>query len=184
MLSAHISSRILNVFMASYPHGKTHKKGNEAEGEEEKKNITRHISLISYQQAENVQSQWTNPKQFHFWAAMELISSDSSVCLADLAADIKHYWIFPKTWAAGFWNLIRLMKAVLEIGGGGCRGGGEVMGGGGASNVSNLRAEMNLVLSGHRSISTAEKRASDSNMSRTACPFLKMISATEQNSYL
>lgn len=31
MLSAHISSRILSVFMASYLHGKTHQGGNEAD---------------------------------------------------------------------------------------------------------------------------------------------------------
>lgn len=45
---------------------------------------------------------------------MELLSSASSVCLTGWAADIKHYWIFAKTWAAGFWNLIQLMKAVLK----------------------------------------------------------------------
>lgn len=139
MLSAHISSRILSVFMPSYPHGKTHQEGNEADwgGRKNEEYFPYFLST-----GDNGQSQWTNPKLLQYkrqWSS----SAQILVCLCDWAADIKHYWIFPKTWTARFWNLIQLMKAALEIGGGS------------ASNVSNLWAEMNLVLSGHRSISMA-----------------------------
>lgn len=64
---------------------------------------------------DNWQSQWTNPKLLHFeqqWSSPAQIL----VCMTDWAADIKHYWIFPKTWTVGFWNLIQLMKPVLKIG--------------------------------------------------------------------
>lgn len=138
MLCAHISLRILSVFIASYPHGKHIRM--EMKPTEAKK--TKHISPYFLSTGDNGQSQWTNPKLLQYeqqWSS----SAQIPVCLTDWAPHIKHYWIFAKTWTAGFWNLIQLMKAALKNWGGS------------ASNVSNLWAEMNLVLSGHRSISTA-----------------------------
>lgn len=140
MLSAHISSRILSVFIASYPHGKTHQEGNEAAKK------TKSISLISYQEATigRVNERILNCPRISGSSSGPSVSD----WLTDWAADIKHYWISAKTWTAGFWNLIQLMKATLKIGGGS------------ASNVSNLWAEMNLFflfLTGHWSISPAIK---------------------------
>lgn len=76
----------------------------------------RSISPYFLSTGDNGQSQWTNPKLPQYeqqWSSSARIPA----CLTDWAADIKHYWIFPKTWTAGFWNLIQMMKAVLKIGG-------------------------------------------------------------------
>lgn len=82
------------------------------------------------------------------WTVFPL-SSDGALQLScqfvwlTVAADIKHYWIFPKTSAVRFWNLIQLMKANAD------------KRGGSASNVLSLRAEINQVLSGRQTISRA-----------------------------
>lgn len=139
MLSAHISSRILSVFMASYPHGKTHQEGNEADWGGGKKEVYFPYFLST---GDNWRSQWTNPKLLHFeqqWSSSVLIL----VCMTDWAADIKHYWMFPKTWTAGFLKFDTADETCAENWEGS------------ASNVSHLWAEMNLVLSGHQSISMA-----------------------------
>lgn len=114
MVSAHISSRIRSIFMASYPHWKTHQGGWSPLREEKNKYFPYFLST-----GDNRQSQWTNSKPFHFerqWGS----SAQIPVCLIDWAADIKHYWIFPKTWTVGFWNLTQLMKAALKFGRGKC----------------------------------------------------------------
>lgn len=143
MLSAHISSRMLSLFMASYPHGKTHQGANEANWGVKKKKNQPYFSYF-FLTGNDGKSQWTDPKLFHSetqWSS----SAQISVCLAELAADIKDYWIFPKTSTVG----------VFEIWHGRWKAPGKR--GGSASNVSSLRVEMNLVLSGQRRISKAVK---------------------------
>lgn len=100
MLSAHISSRMLSLFIASYPHGKTHWEANEANWGVKKMQYFPYFFLTG----NDGQSQWTNPKLFHSevqWSS----SAQISVCLAELAADIKDYWIFPKPSTVGAFEI-------------------------------------------------------------------------------
>lgn len=81
MLSAHISSRILSVFMASYPHGKTHQEGNEADWWEKKKKKKKYFPYF-LSTVHNGQSQWTNPKLLQYeqqWSS----SAQIPVCLTE-----------------------------------------------------------------------------------------------------
>lgn len=101
------------------PHGKTHHEENETNWGWNKKKKRRRKDYFSYflSTDDNGQSQWTIPKLLPYeqrWSS----SAQIPACLTDWAADIKQYWIFAETWAAGFfWNWIQLMKSASKIGG-------------------------------------------------------------------
>lgn len=118
MLSAHISSRMLSLFISSYP---PHRK--------KKKHISKEMKATEGGKIRGVLPlflincrQWEEPINksltVSLWAGVGALQLRVE-CV--WAADIKHYWIFPKTWTARIWNLIQLMKAVLKIGVGGWR---------------------------------------------------------------